>query len=211
MDTNNNPVYKLPDEPEVTQDEIRTDQDQKILNDCWHISICPRHNNRSFEYDPRIQIDELEIIGYIKSFRFFKNEMPVIEEFNPGSYYLGLEIDLKSKCNKTEVERKLISLKENFVIRILPPNSNTPGYISLIEDLSDADRMIGEILRKTGTLTDMELTEALTIQKEMADDKALNIEIVPIGELLVEEKMIHEFVLNAALKKQKKIRDRKVY
>jgi two-component system chemotaxis sensor kinase CheA len=205
MKEKNKSDNEFQEEIEVITEELETEHDLKVLNECWHISIHPRVENSLMNIDPGIHIKNLNNIGKIESLKVIKDTIPSFQDIEPGNCYMGIEIDLRSEKSKNEIEIKLNPLRDDFKIRILPPNSNISDYIELIEDLSDRNRRIGEILREIGSLTDFELEEVLNIQGGAADDDAV---VVPIGELLVEEKIVDELVLGAALKKQKDIRDK---
>lgn len=198
---NDNNSKKSEEEIEIIAEEVETEYDLKVLNECWHISIHPRgENNRDKNnLHARAQIKKLDSIGRIKRFKII-NEGNIINT--------GFEIDLKCDKTKNDIELFFNTLRDDYKIRILPPNSNISDYIDLINDLSDKNRRIGEILKEIGTLTDFELNEVLNIQKELLNDKSINEDLKRIGELLVKEKMLQESVVIAALEKQEKIKNK---
>ncbi|HEX8962226.1 MAG TPA: chemotaxis protein CheA, partial [Rhodocyclaceae bacterium] len=74
-------------------------------------------------------------------------------------------------------------------------------YQSFIRDLPENEMKLGDILVKCGTLTAAELELALNIQASRAQ---------PIGEVLVEQHMVQSNVVEAALEKQKQVKEHKV-
>jgi two-component system, chemotaxis family, sensor kinase CheA len=195
----NNPD-EAEEEIEIITEEVETEHDLKVLNDCWHISVHPRGEKNTDKNNTQLQIKKLNTIGKIKRFE-------IINGSNKNFSYTGYEIDFKCDKTKNEIGLFFNTLRDEYKIRILPPNSNISDYIELIDDLSNNNRRIGEILKEIGSLTDFELNEVLYIQKELLNDKDINKGLKPIGELLVKEKMIQESVIIAALKKQEKVKN----
>ncbi len=198
MKKRNNNNNEAGQEMEIIAEEVETEHDLKVLNDCWHISVHPRGENNTGKIDPRSQIKKLSTIGKIKRFEAINDRTEKI-------IYTGYELDFKCEKTKNEIELYLNELRDDFKIRILPPNSSISEYIELIGDLSGKNRRIGDILKEIGTLTESELNEVLTIQKELQDESDPKKEIIPMGELLIKERMVQESVIAAALKKQKNI------
>ncbi|MFH0975225.1 MAG: hypothetical protein V1874_05520 [Spirochaetota bacterium] len=198
--------YNDKEEIEIIAEELETEHDLKVLNELWHISIHPRKEfGKVFPYS---QIISLNNIGKAERIKVVKDGIPSFYKFNPEFCYLGFETSFKSSKKKTEIETIFIPIKNEFKIRILPPNSNISDYIALIDELSDENRRVGEILKEIGSLTAFELEEVLLIQKEYFADESRNKIQKPLGELLVSEKIIQEPVIKAALQKQGKIRSK---
>ncbi|MBN2402383.1 MAG: hypothetical protein JXN64_08275 [Spirochaetes bacterium] len=197
---NHSDSNKSEEEIEIIAEEVETEYDLKVLNECWHISIHPRgeSNRDNKNSQARAQIEKINTIGKIKRFK-------VINESNNNT---GFEIDFKCDKSKNDIEYFFNTLRDDYRIRILPPNSNISDYIELINDLSDKNRRIGEILKEIGTLTDFELNEVLNIQNELLNDKTINDGPKRIGELLIKEKILQESVVIAALDKQEKIKNK---
>jgi two-component system, chemotaxis family, sensor kinase CheA len=193
------------EEIEIIAEELETEHDLKVLNECWHISIHPRKEfGKIFPYP---QIKSLNTIGKAERVKVVTDGIPSFYKFNPEFCYLGFETSFKSSKNKTEIENIFIPIKNEFKIRILPPNSNISDYIALIDELSDKNRRVGEILKEIGSLTEFELEEVLFIQKEYSAISSNKKEQKHLGELLVNERIIQEPVIKAALQKQEKIRN----
>ncbi len=194
------------EEIEIIAEEFETEHDLKVLNECWHISIRPKIIFPSVF--PQDQINFLETIGKIENIKILSDEIPQLKEFDPEKCYLGFEIDLKCNKKKNEIESNFNSIRDKYKVRILPPNSSISDYMELIDELSESNMRIGEILKEIGSLTDFELEEVLSIQKELLSEKDNQKSQKPIGEILLQEKMIQESVLNAALQKQAKVRNK---
>jgi two-component system, chemotaxis family, sensor kinase CheA len=201
-DTDNN--YE--EEIEIITEELESEHDLKVLNDCWHISIRPKK-----QYEQSIKellFRQLKTIGRIENRKIISDLVPGSDKPDPVLCYLGFEIDLKCDKTKNVIAGVFSNFRDYFTIRILPPNSNISDYLELIEELSVNNMRIGEILVEIGSLTEMELEEVLNMQNEISDDiiDNKNKKNRPLGELLVSEKIVQELVLKAALEKQEKVR-----
>jgi len=67
---------------------------------------------------------------------------------------------------------------------------------------------IGDMLREIGSLTDVELQQALELQAEFAMTTKKAPEELLVGNILVEENMIQKYILEAALTKQENVKKR---
>jgi len=192
------------EEIELITEELETEYDLKVLNDCWHISAHPCEEILPLDINLQAWFDQLKKIGSIKNLKIIDRCISSLDE-KKNEKYPGFEIDFKCDKLKSEIDKYIDPIRNNYKIRILPPNSNISDYIDLIEELSDRNLRIGEILKEIGSLTEIELEEVLKIQSEYTDSSDKDTGI-PIGEILVREKMIHDTILKAALDKQKKLR-----
>ena len=123
---------------------------------------------------------------------------------DPESCYLGFEISFKSNADKAAIEGVFEFVREDCLIRILPPHSKITEYLRLIAELPEEDMRVGEMLLRCGTLTRSELDTALRLQHDYGTAAAR-----PIGEVLVEAQMVQQPVMEAALDKQKQIKEHK--
>ncbi len=195
-------------EGEVEQapaEEAGPEDSQRVLNKCWHISLRPRQELFSLGMDPQSFISYLNNIGEIKSVAVVSDAIPALEEMNSQQCYIGFEIDLLSEESKEKIEDVFEFIHEDCGISILPPKSSINDYIMLIESLPEEPRRIGEILLEIGTLTETELNEMIDTQMGMMLEKEEE-EVKPLGEMLVDNKMVHEPVVEAALTKQAKMK-----
>jgi two-component system chemotaxis sensor kinase CheA len=96
-------------------------------------------------------------------------------------------------------------VRSDCLIRILPPGSKVSEYQRLIQELPEQEMRLGEILIKCGTLTPEELDSMLRFQAQHDQDEPQR----PIGEVLVEQQLVSPPVVEAALEKQKQIKESK--
>ena len=174
-----------------------------VETDNWHISLRFGRNVMRNGMDPLSFIRYLATLGRIAHIVALADAVPALGEIDPESCYLGFEISFDSEASKAKIEGVFEFVREDSLIRILPPRSKIYEYIELIHDLKDENLRLGEILVNCGTLTEAELAGALRIQAESGKKSQ------PIGEVLVELSMVQAPVVEAALEKQKQIKDNK--
>lgn len=170
---------------------------QSAAVDAWHISL-------RFDRDVlRKGLDPLGFIRYLKTFgeilgvQVLTDRMPTPDSVDPEACYLGFEIRFRSAADKTRIEAAFEFVREDCRLRILPPRSRIADYIALIQEQTGDDLRLGQLLVGCGTLTEQELTEALEAQKRGPSSSPK-----PLGEVLVEQRLVQPPVVEAALARQ---------
>ena len=191
-------------EPEYVQ-EIDNESGMLSSTDNWHISL--RFGPDVFKQgmDPKSFILYLQQVGTVVSLTSIIDKIPSLEEIDSENCYLGFEIALLSDANKSEIEAVFEFVEEDCEIRIIPPHSAINHYIQLLEELPDEDGLLGEILIKSGVLTENELKKALNDQQHksrVGKEECL-------GDILVEQGVVAQDVVVAAVDKQQKVRKQK--
>ena len=177
----------------------------------WYLSLrfgpdCLRNG-----MDPLSFIRYLNTLGDIVSIITLTNQLPDMEQMDPETCYLGFDVVLKSSASKESIENVFEFVREDSVIRIVPPNSKIDEYIDIINALPDDHELLGEILIKSGVLTKNELASCLELQTKRQAENSVqeSAKKIPIGEILVNEEMLQAPVLNAALNKQQQVKESK--
>jgi two-component system, chemotaxis family, sensor kinase CheA len=190
---------------------------QRILgatvdNDAWHISVRFGAEVLRHGMDPLSCIRYLARMGEIQSLTTLFDRMPDAASMDPEACYLGLEIDFGGEngraLDKREVEGVFEFVREESIVRILPPHSRIADYVALIEEMPEDKERLGELLVASGALTRAELEDGLRVQREEPREEGAE----PggrIGSILVRHGMVHGEVVNAAIGKQESIRTRK--
>jgi len=179
------------------------DSGDTVINDCWHISLRPGKEVFNLGLDPFSFIKYLESLGEIAALRTIYDDMPCGKNMDPELCYLGFEIDFRGNTDRAGLAEVFEFMQDDCEIRILPPKSSVSDYVRMIEELSDEPMRIGEILREIGSITDSELSHMLEMQKSNGEPDTLH-----IGNILVQENMVQQSVVNAALEKQKSMKKR---
>ncbi|MFC1670919.1 chemotaxis protein CheA [Spirochaetota bacterium] len=189
---------------DLTKEEIKTDEEvdettyeMNVKNKCWHISL--RFGKDIFKngLDPQSFISYLAKKGEIVNLKTIHHSIVPFEDMEPESCYLGFEIDFYGNTSKEQLYDVFEFVKDDCSIKLLPPKSDISQYVDLINELPEEPMGIGRILAEIGSLTESELDEALRLQKEHHD---------LIGKIMVNEKMVQEQVVEAAVEKQSRAR-----
>lgn len=171
--------------------------------DHWHISLRFGRDVLRNGMDPISFLRYLGRLGTITAIATLPDELPGLAEMDPESCYLGFEIALRSSATKAVIEGAFEFVLDDCVVHILPPDSEVSRYIDLIDALGprsdDGTLRLGEILVHCGSLTRRELDEALRLQHGGAPE--------PLGQLLVEQRRVQQPVVEAALVRQKQIKE----
>lgn len=182
-----------------------------VLTDSWHISVRFGANVLRGGMDPLSFIRYLSTLGEILGIETITDAMPAAAEMDPESCYIGFEIQLQTRSAKADIERVFDFVRDDCDLRILPPNSKLSEYIKHIQELPEDTMRLGEILVRCGALTQAEVDQGLSDQKS----SAANIQpddgtpLPPLGEILVDNKVVHKEIVDAAISKQAQISDKK--
>ena len=184
--------------------EEETQSSDCVDTDNWHLSLrfCPEVLKNGM--DPLSFIRYLTTFGKIVHIVTLVENVPPLSELDPEACYLGFEISFHTDADKAAIDGAFEFVRNDAFISILPPHSKIAEYLRLINDLPQEELRLGEILVRCGTLTQAELDAALSHQTAKGDGPTR-----PIGELLVEGKMVRPQVVEAALEKQKQMNEHK--
>ena len=169
-------------------------------DDFWHISLRFEPDVLRHGMDPMSFIRYLGTIGRIVGIATLADAMPADDAMDPESCYLGFEIAFDSKADKAAIEDVFEFVRDDCRLRILPPDSRISDYVKLIHELPEDVPRLGEILVRCGSVTAIELANAL---KEQAGAKPQQ----RLGEILVEQGAVAGVVVDAALAKQHQASD----
>lgn len=175
-----------------------------VETDNWHLSLRFGKDVLRNGMDPVSFIRYLATLGHIVKIITLTEAIPRMADMDAETCYLGFEISFNSNADKATIEGAFEFVREDSLIRILPPHSKVTEYLALIKDMPEEEMKLGEILVKCGTLTPAELDSTLRAQAR-ADEHPPR----PIGEVLVEQNMVRPTVVEAALNKQKQVKESK--
>ncbi|MBN8441055.1 MAG: chemotaxis protein CheA [Thauera sp.] len=186
-----------------------------VETDCWHISLRFGPDVLRNGMDPLSFLRYLGSIGRIERMETLGDAMPNADEMDPESCYLGFEISFSSNADKAAIERVFDFVRDECSLQILPPHSRVSDYLELIAALPEDTMRLGEILVKVGVLTQAELEDGLKAQSQPAspvdgtEGEEETRERAPIGEILVEHKVVQPELVEAAVAKQKQVTEKK--
>lgn len=178
--------------------------------DCWHVSIRFGRDVLRNGMEPLSFLRFLLNLGEIAHMETIFDAMPGAEEMDPESCYLGFEITLRSHASKEQIENVFAFCRDDCDLHILPPHSKVEDYLALIERLPEETMRLGEILVKTGALTEEELAQGLRRQQAATRIAEATEQAPPqLGEILVDKKMVQPELVEAAAAKQKQVAEKK--
>ncbi|MCK9388448.1 MAG: chemotaxis protein CheA [Sulfuritalea sp.] len=183
---------------------VETQAGDGVGTDNWHISLRFAPDVLRNGMDPLSFIRYLTTFGKIVHIVTVVDAVPRLAELDPEASYLGYEVAFHTDADKTAIEGAFEFVRNDARIRILPPHAKVADYKRLIDELPQEELRLGEILILCGTLTRTELNAALSHQTALADET-----LSPIGEVLVDQKLVQPQVVAAALEKQKQVKEHK--
>jgi two-component system, chemotaxis family, sensor kinase CheA len=184
----------------VTGTETTNTDEETAQSEHYHISIRLGSDTFRQGFEPIAMFKQLADLGTLKEIIFLEDSIPTLDKIDSESCYMGWEIALKSNADKEQIS-EIFEFIEGASCNILPPKSNFSAYQHMIEQLPDEDELaLGQMLIRTGTLTEHELQQVLNQQKGTPE---------LVGDLLIENKMVQEEVVEQALEKQKKVKAKK--
>jgi len=196
--------------PDASVGTVERAGGETAISDCWHVSIRFGRDVLKMGMEPLAFLRYLLNLGEIVHLETLCDALPPAADMDPECCYLGFEITLRSHASKEQIENVFAFCRDECELHILPPNSKVADFLGLIEHLPEEPMRLGEILVKSGALTQEELDVGLRRQ-EAATKIAEATEQVPpqIGEILVEKKMVQPELVEAAAAKQKQVADKK--
>jgi two-component system chemotaxis sensor kinase CheA len=190
--------------------EVETSGGGVVNTDSWHISVRFGRNVLRGGMDPLSFIRYLGGLGEIIGIETIADAMPPAAEMDPESCYMGFEIRLQTKASKADIERVFDFVRDDCALRILPPHSNVADYLQHIRELPEDTMRLGEMLVRCGALTQAEIDQGLHEQNaSAASPKANDQPATPLGEILIENKVVHKEIVDAAIAKQTQTVDKK--
>ena len=191
-------------------DEVESSGGGVVNTDSWHISVRFGKNLLRGGMDPLSFIRYLAGLGEIIGIETIADALPPAEDMDAESCYLGFEIRLQTKATKADIERVFDFVRDECDLRILPPHSNLADYLQHIRELPEDTMRLGEMLVRCGALTQAEIDQGLLAQHTSAATAETEHQVpTPLGEILIENKVVHKEIVEAAVAKQTQITDKK--
>ena len=186
---------------------IERENRDSATTDCWHISIRFGKDVLRGGMDPMAFLRYLLNLGEIAHMATLTDALPPAAQMDPESCYLGFEISLRSHATKDAIEKVFDFCRDDIDLHILPPNSKVEDYLHLIESLPEESMRLGEILVKSGAITQEELDAGLRKQSGIKVGEG---ESAPaLGDILVQQQSVQPELVEAAATKQKVVQEKK--
>jgi two-component system, chemotaxis family, sensor kinase CheA len=180
-----------------------------VENDNWHISLSLHQDVFRDGLDPASFLRYLSTLGTVVHVETWMMDLPLAEEMDPESCYLGFEVMLASDADKRSIMEVFEFFGEQSKICVRPPHRKLEDYAAFLERMSLEDEHvpIGEMLVRCGALTESELASALRLQQQLAQTSPKAHQY--LGDILQSQQQVTPQILEAALVKQKEIQEHK--
>ncbi|MFA6971263.1 MAG: chemotaxis protein CheA [Gallionella sp.] len=178
----------------------------EMETDNWHISLRFGPDVLRKGMDPASFLRYLMELGKIIHLTTLPDAMPDAVDMDAESCYLGFEISYQSDADKSRIESVFDFVRDDCVVQIWPPHSKLADFISSIEALPEDTMRLGEILIRSGALTQHELDLALNTQSDREEDATAT---PKIGDVLVNQGAVTADVVEAAAVKQGRVAEKK--
>ncbi|MCK9386965.1 MAG: chemotaxis protein CheA [Sulfuritalea sp.] len=189
---------------------VERDSHDSATSDCWHISIRFGESVLKNGMDPLAFLRYLLNLGEIAHMTTLTDALPETDAMDPECCYMGFEIGFRSHASKDAIEKVFDFCRDDCDLHILPPNSKVADFMHLIETLPEESMRLGEILVKSGALTQEELEASLRQQTDAkkvgADGTAPTRQL---GDILVQQHNVQPELVEAAATKQKVVSEKK--
>ncbi|GAA3150135.1 chemotaxis protein CheA [Planomonospora alba] len=166
----------------------------------WELSLRFGPDSLRNGMDPLAFLRYLGTMGSVTRVTTDVDALPEADGMDPETCYLGFEVHLVTDAPKAEIENVFEFVREDGDIRIVAADDQTDSYVQRIQSLPESER-VGDILVRSGAVTEAEIARALRIQQERSAGYAEP--PVRIGEVLVEENIVGQPIVEAALGKQR--------
>jgi two-component system chemotaxis sensor kinase CheA len=188
---------------------IQRDSRDGSISDCWHISVRFGQSVLKNGMDPLAFLRYLLNLGEVAHMTTLTDALPDADEMDPECCYLGFEISFRSHASKDAIEKVFDFCRDDCDLHILPPNSKVADFLQLIEALPEETMRLGEILVKSGALTQEELDAGLRRQSGEKVGSGETAVAPPLGEILVQQSNVQPELVAAAAAKQKTVSEKK--
>jgi two-component system chemotaxis sensor kinase CheA len=167
----------------------------------WHLFLrfgpdCFRNG-----MDPLSFVRYLGNLGTVERVVTVADALPEAADMDPETCYLTFEVTLSSTAAKGEIEAVFEFVRDDSEITIVPAETDVDRFINRIRAMPQSDRL-GDILVRSGAVTQQELDRALQIQRGRPGGADASLSLV--GDILVDEGIVPRQVVEAALRKQRK-------
>ena len=187
---------------------IERDSRDSATSDCWHISIRFGANVLRNGMDPLAFLRFLLNLGEVAHITTLTDGLPEADEMDPESCYLGFEISFRSHASKEAIEKVFDFCRDDCDLHILPPNSKVADFLHLIEALPEETMRLGEILVKSGALTQEELDAGLKTQSGAKAEGDGTTPAPQLGDILIQQSTVQPELVEAAAAKQKVVSEK---
>ncbi len=173
--------------------------------DSWLIRVMFGKDILRNGMEPLAFLRHLATLGEIRQIHVLSHDLPAAEAMDPESCYLGFDVLLQSAVGKEAIEKVFMFCRDDCELSILPPATQVGDFVNRIADLPEEQMRLGEMLVRAGALTPDELAQGLRGQDAVAEQGSI---APPLGEILVRQQVVQPEIVDAAVSRQKQVKDK---
>jgi len=154
--------------------------------------------------DPMAVARYLNTLGETISMRWDTDRVPALEELVYDTCYTGFVLEMRSAASRAEIEEAFSFVVDDCEFQVTALETTHEKMKRSIDALPDVPR-IGDMLLAVGAVSEKALVSVLRTQENSGGPSDMR---PRLGSLLVDQAGVSPDLVNAALSKQQKIRDR---
>lgn len=169
----------------------------------WLITLAFGEDALRNGIDPVSFIRYLNNLGEVVDLMTLDDRLPQADGYDPETCYLNFDILFRSDASKQEIQSVFEFAEDDCAIRILPPADIQASFLELVDELpEDHTQRLGEMLLAVGAITEHELAGSLRQQMDTAATPDSEEPVLPVGQILVEQKAVSRQLVDKVLEKQ---------
>ena len=154
--------------------------------------------------DPLSVLKYLSSIGSVVGIHPLLETVPDLESLDPEDCHLGFAIELETGASREDIEGAFSFVIDDCELDVVAPQTPEQSMVKAIEALPDAPRL-GELLVSAGAISQDQLGALLSTQQALGT--RVPAAQARLGSLLESQAGVPPVVVEAALGKQKRIRE----
>lgn len=147
---------------EAANSQRISNRSEEVQTDLWHISLRFERDLLRNGMDPLSLLRYLRTQGEIVQVITHTGAVPNTSELDPETCHLGFEVAFRSDSDKESIESVFDFVREDSLVRILPPHATIDNYKTLFQELPEDNAILAQAFLQCGTLTPEELQSVLS-------------------------------------------------
>ncbi len=135
------------------------------VSEGWLVQVRFGRNMLRSGMEPLAFLRHLASLGTVLFMQTLVDELPVAVDFEVESCYLGFAVVLRTDVGKDALEKVFMFCRDECSLSILPPPAHLDDFVAKLQALPEESMRLGEMLVRTGVLTQDELAEGLRGQE----------------------------------------------
>jgi two-component system chemotaxis sensor kinase CheA len=175
----------------------------------WHISLRFGADALRNGFDPLSFLRYLPRVGEVLGIATLLDRVGPLDTLDAESCFLGFEVRLSTPADRATIEGVFEFALGDCTLHLIAPGARVDEYLDLLQSEPEAgeqNRRLGEVLVGVGALTQSEVERLLARQHELRERGQA---VPPLGEMARAEGRAAAEVVQAAVERQTKVRDKR--